>query len=527
MANKNILLIEPGYRNKYPPLGLMKIAAYHGPYGKKDNVTFVKGDQDKSVLNKVWDRVYVTTLFTFEWKAIARAIDFALVAAGQADKVFVGGIAASLMHDEFIQELQWRGVRFISGLLSEAPATSLQLDEFSGELYADDLYSPPIEDLVPDYSILEQISDKYVYPVSDAYFAYASRGCIRKCHFCGVPKLEGMQREGNSISEIVRQVDARYGPKKDLTLMDNNITASPRFKEIIAEIIDLGFHKGAQLKRPGKVAVNRRVDFNQGVDARILAKDEMYLREMSKIAIKPLRIAFDHGGLRKPYETSIRWAHKYGLTELSNYMLYNFKDTPQDLYDRMRLNISLNSELGIRIFSFPMRFQPTNMKDRSHVGDHWNRYYLRSMQVILQATHGIVSGSPDFFLKAFGEDPEDFKGLLTRPERYIFNRMWFEELGGKAEYEEFKAKFKRLSSSDRQDLINLLSDAKPSEFVDLPSKTTSSQLKEILHYYVPISEQEERKIWDSMKEHNKLHKQKEQPLPAADELVEDAGLVIE
>ena len=62
MAGKNILLIEPWYKNKYPPLGLMKIAAYHGPYAKKDNVTFIKGEHDKSVLNKTWDRIYVTTI---------------------------------------------------------------------------------------------------------------------------------------------------------------------------------------------------------------------------------------------------------------------------------------------------------------------------------------------------------------------------------------------------------------------------------------------------------------------------------
>src|SRR3954471_15182521 len=101
MANNNILLVEPGYKNKYPPLGLMKIAQYHGPRGKNDLVRFVKGE-DESVLGTAWDRIYVTTLFSFEFDRISRSIDFAVQAAnGIKDKVFVGGIAASLMHSRF------------------------------------------------------------------------------------------------------------------------------------------------------------------------------------------------------------------------------------------------------------------------------------------------------------------------------------------------------------------------------------------------------------------------------------------
>src|SRR3990172_8231553 len=108
MAGKNILLIEPGYKNKYPPLGLMKIAQYHGPRGKGDRVRFIKGE-DRSVLETAWDRIYVTTLFSFEFARIAQSIDFALqVAHGDADKVFVGGIAASLMHERFGSEPRWR-----------------------------------------------------------------------------------------------------------------------------------------------------------------------------------------------------------------------------------------------------------------------------------------------------------------------------------------------------------------------------------------------------------------------------------
>lgn len=520
MPNKKILLIEPGYKNKYPPLGLMKIAQYHGPYGKRDHVKFIKGE-DRSVLGTAWDRIYVTTLFSFEYQRIEKSIDFALTAAnGQANKVFVGGIAASLMNDRFKGVAKWHGIRFIKGLLTAPPAESLQLDDFSEEMYSEDQLGQAIEDLVPDYGILDQIDFKYA--VRDAYFAYTSRGCIRKCGFCGVPKLEGMQRDTDSLTALVNAIDQRYGQKKDMILMDNNVVASSRFREIIAEIRDLGFVPGAKIRRSHeRVPVQRRVDFNQGVDARILCKDEMYLRELSTICIKPLRIAFDHLGLREPYVKAVRFAHQFGLHELSNYMLYNFHDSPVDLFERMRLNVTLNEELGIRIWSFPMRFQPTDLPDRSHVGKKWTRYQLRSMQLVLQATHGVVSGAPEYFKRAFGDTAADFERILLLPQDFIFNRDWFEFQGGRGEFDEFNAALRKLTTEDKAELLSLLSSCDPSEWVDLPGKTPSTTVKAVLPFYVPRPKDDMSRIWKMQK-----------PVPhdaevPDEERVEDAGLQVE
>jgi hypothetical protein len=518
MSNKNILLIEPSYKNKYPPLGLMKIAQYHGPEGKRDHVKFIKGE-DRMVLAKAWDRIYVTTLFSFEFQRISESIDFAIhVANGHRDKVFVGGIAASLMPEQFAQVPRWKGVRFIKGLLGQSPAVSLQLDEFSEEFYSEDQSGTPIEDLIPDYSILKQID--YKYPVEDAYFTYASRGCIRKCSFCGVPKLEGDQREVAPITSLVEGVNRLYGEKKDLILMDNNVVAAANFKEIIAEIRDLGFVRGAKLSR-GRGSVQRRVDFNQGVDARILCKDPMFLRELSTICIKPLRIAFDHLGLKKPYEKAIRYAHDFGLTGLSNYMLYNFHDSPADLYERMRLNVDLNEELNIRIWSFPMRYQPTNLPTRSHIGEKWTKYQLRSMQIILQATHGVVSGYPTFFNRAFGKNIEGFENLLLRPHHYIFNRDWYEEMEGKSQLEDYQAKFSQLTASEKAELLALLSTTETRNYAGLViDKTITPKLRDIIHHHLPLTTAEETQIWEKQKS---IKKASEVTVPE-DELVEDADL---
>ena len=525
MLSRKILLIEPRYPNKYPPLGLMKLAAYHGPLGRGDHVTFIKGE-DKEVLNQAWDRVYVTTLFTFEWKRTASAIDFAVRAAGnQPERVFVGGIAVSLMHEAFLNEPRWAGVRFIKGLLDGPPATSLALSVVDCDFGADDSTGTPIEELVPDYSVLEDID--YSYPVHDAYFGYASRGCVRKCSFCGVPKLEGAQREMPPLAKLVRGVTERYGEKKDLVLMDNNIAASARFKEVIAEIRDLGFTPGAKLTRNGDRPVRRRVDFNQGVDARILAKSDMFLRELSTVCISPLRIAFDHIGVRKVYEKSIRMAADNEITALSNYMLYNFMDTPADLYQRMRLNIDLNEELGIRIWSFPMRYQPVTLKDRSHVGKRWNRYYLRSFQIMLQATKGVVSGSPSFFMRAYGGNAEEFERLLRLPHAFIFHRQYFEEGEGRAYREEYESLRRSLSESQENELIHLLANP-PNGYAIGPrhsrqladDQTIDRQIRQLMAFYELDTREEAktstRQLMSQMIANSRY--------PEEDEIVEDAGL---
>lgn len=520
MPAKNILLIEPGYRNKYPPLGLMKIAQYHSE--KNDNVRFIKGE-DPSVYSSDWDRIYITTLFSFEFKRIAKTIDFAIkVSRFRKKKIFVGGIAVSLMHKIFTDEQKnnkgkWKGIRFITGLLSDSPAKSLQLSK--RDFYQEDIKETPIEDLIPDYSILEQVD--YDYPVRDAYFTYASRGCVRSCRFCGVPKLEGAQRDTPSISGIVEGIAKKYGEKKDLVLMDNNFTASQNFRELVAEIQSLGFSKGAKIKR-GRSNLKRRVDFNQGVDSRILCKNEMFLKEMSKLCVSPLRVAFDHWGLRKQYETSIRFAHQYGMDRLSNYMLYNFHDTPDDLYKRMKLNIELNEKLGIRIWSFPMRYQPTDLPNRTHIGDKWTWYQLRSFQIILQATHGVVSGNPSFFNYAFGSSAEKFKEILLYPHRYIFHRKWFREQGGQDEFDEFKSQLSKLSESDKQELLNWLSlpENRYSRKRTISNGVKNSGIKRIIPFYKKATKSETEEIY-------RLQEKIKQQIACnlnRDEFVEDAGL---
>ncbi len=155
------------------------------------------------------------------------------------------------------------------------------------------------------------------------------------------------------------------------------------------------------------------------------------MEKLSQVNIRPLRIAFDHYEQRKIYEKAVRTAAKYGITDLSNYLLYNFKDKPEDLYYRMKINVDLCEELDITIYSFPMKYHPIDDPDyydnRDYIGEHWNRKFIRAIQAALNSTKGKIGRGKDFFEEAFGCNVEEFEKILWMPETFIIYRRKYDK----------------------------------------------------------------------------------------------------
>jgi len=374
---KRVLLVEPSYKVKYPPLGLMKISTYHKSRG--DEVVFFKGTS-AAVRDQNWDIIYITTMFTFQWKRTIETIKF-YQRGKQKNKrnVKVGGILASLLQKDVEEET---GIKPHFGLWQE------------------------VDRLAPDYHLFDNV---YNYYTNNASIGYMTKGCPNHCPYCAVPRLEPGYIK---FIPLENQIDTN---RKDLILLDNNVLASAEFPRIVEEIKKHGFRKEAKHGN-----AQRYVDFNQGVDARLLKEDKMEL--LSQLPLKPLRIAFDNIRFEKLYIDKVQLAHKYGITHLSNFILFNYADTLEDFYSRLQINIELNEELGISIFSFPMRYIPLDAKDRKYVGSNWTKTQLRGIQCVLHATHGVVGPKRKFFEAAFGRDVDEFKYIIEQPEEAIFYR---------------------------------------------------------------------------------------------------------
>lgn len=238
----------------------------------------------------------------------------------------------------------------------------------------------------------------------------------------------------------------------------------------------------------------RYIDFNQGVDARLITVDNM--RKLAEVNIRPLRIAFDKWSLNKVYERAVRAAAEAGISQMSNYMLYNFDEEPVDLYLRMKLTVQLCDELDINIYSFPMKYHPIDdpdyFRNREFIGKHWSRKYIRAVQAVLTSTHGKIGKGRQFFEAAFGRNEDEFKEILLMPEALIIRR--FENDSSmrerypeysKPEYvgtttDEWRKKFYALSLEQRKIAVDII---KKNQFSDDDIAVNDRAIRELLEYY--------------------------------------------
>lgn len=184
------------------------------------------------------------------------------------------------------------------------------------------------------------------------------------------------------------------------------------------------------------------------------------MKKLAEIPIKPLRIAFDRPSLKDTYIKAVRLAVECGIKYLSNYILFNYDDTPEEFYLRLRINIEINEEFQkngyeTRIWSFPMKYTPVlgeHSKDRKFTGENWNPRYLRGIQCILNATHGIVGPKRKFFEKAFGRNLKEFYKLLLMPDNYIIYREDHEN-NGAADWNDL---YNSLSSKQKEEFCNFV-----------------------------------------------------------------------
>jgi hypothetical protein len=220
----------------------------------------------------------------------------------------------------------------------------------------------------------------------------------------------------------------------------------------------------------------RIIDFNQGTDAHYLTSEKMAL--LAKTAIKPLRIAFDHIADKDLYISKIKLARDHGLLNLSNYVLYNYLDTPEDFYQRLRINVLLNEELGTQIYSFPMKYIPLDAKDRKHIGKNWNKKLIRGIQCILLATRGLVTTRRQFFEAAFGSTYEEFLKIVLMPEEYIIYRRKHDNNGAF----DWRNTYEKLSGNEKNVFMSLISDNDVHK--QSYSKVSSRKIKQLLNHYI-------------------------------------------
>lgn len=167
----------------------------------------------------------------------------------------------------------------------------------------------------PDLKLPDDIenTDPFYFADEDTSFGFITRGCIRKCWFCKVPKHEGSLRVYNRIEDIVKH--------KKVKFLDNNILAYEKHMDVFKWL----------LAHP-----EIKCEFNQGLDFR-LVNDEN-LEALAKLNYMGEYIfAFDEPKYQALLEKKLTLIKKYIPTpwKLKFYIYFHPSMKITELFDRV------------------------------------------------------------------------------------------------------------------------------------------------------------------------------------------------
>jgi hypothetical protein len=180
-----------------------------------------------------------------------------------------------------------------------------------------------IEHIMPDYSL---------YSI-DYSMGFLTRGCIRACPWCVVPKKEGKIRKHADIEEFAQH--------KNVVLLDNNVLAHK--------------HGIAQLEKIAKLGLS--VDFNQGMDARLI--DDPVAKIMGKIKwLNAVRLACDDKAQMPSIRTAVEHLRWHNVTP-RRYFCYVLVKDIEDALERIRFLKGLDLDPFAQPYIAPDGTPPT------------------------------------------------------------------------------------------------------------------------------------------------------------------------
>lgn len=297
-----VLLIEPDFpippksknHRDFLPVGLLKLASYHRAKG--DKIKLVRGNQYFREFYP--NQIKITSLFTYWSNYVWESVKFYKKAYPKA-KVIVGGIYASLMPDHCKR--------------SECDEVFIGVDE-------------KVEKFKPAYDLVNV----------DYQIIHTSRGCLRKCKFCGTWKIEPRFTYKKSIKDEICS--------NRIIFYDNNLLANPHMEEILEGL--------KNSKHNGRVIYS---ESQCGIDGRLLTSGVAKLLKQARF-LSP-RIAWDHGyDQRKMIKKQLDMLVDAGYPrkEIYVFMIYN---NEQDYYELLK-KLRQCKRWGVQIAD--CRYRPLN-----------------------------------------------------------------------------------------------------------------------------------------------------------------------